>query len=129
MAKRTRAELARRQAWWDRPAWPAVVLGVDPGRRAGAGIVLPTIVAGDRCGAPKLVSVYAVDVYSRGIETVLGNACHWAHTLDLPLILAIEDWGRGGPLGIDQWLGLGAARGHWERAAMLEALDEGSPIK
>jgi hypothetical protein len=70
-----------------------------------------------------------VDSWTRQLEQTLDDAIEHARARELQLVLALEDWGRGGPLGIDQWLGLGAARGHWERAARLRAAEADSPIR
>lgn len=115
MAKRTRKAEAERGAWRLRRPWPIAVLGVDPGSPAGAALVLP-------CGAdPRLVWCRTVDPLTLQIEEAIDSAAEHAREARLELVLVLEEWGRGGPLGIDSWLGLGASRGHWLRAAHIAA--------
>lgn len=113
-AAQRRAALA---AWWRRYYWPAIILAVDPGSRAGAAVLRSVKRDID------VIFVGGVDTDTRDLESVVSIAISYAKMSKLPLVLAIEDWGRGGPLGIDQWIGLGAARGAWIRAYRL-ALDE-----
>lgn len=116
MAKRTRAEAAERAAWRARRPWPTALLGIDPGSEvAGAGLVLPDEAGED----PVMHWARSVDPFTRQIEATLEEAVDTARSRGLGLILVLEEWGTGGPLGIDSWLGLGAARGHWVRAARL----------
>lgn len=116
MAKRTRAAEAERAAWRARRPWPIGVLGVDPGTEvAGAGLVLPDQAFED----PVLHWARSIDPYSLELERAVDDAATAARARGLGLVLVLEEWGTGGPMGIDSWLGLGAARGHWLRAARL----------
>jgi hypothetical protein len=101
-------------AWWDRSPWPCVILAVDPGRAAGATILIsrPSGFAIHRCEP--------VDTYSRELENVIGEAISVSERENLPLFLVLEDWGAGGNRGISQWLGLGEARGPWRREFLIE---------
>jgi hypothetical protein len=128
MAKRTRAEQRSRAAWWDRTPWPCAVLGIDPGALAGATLGCPNYRA--QPADVRIIWHRAIDSATRELERAVRDAACFAKENELQLVLVLEDWGRGGPLGIDTWLGLGAARGHWERAARL-ILDEmeGCPIR
>lgn len=115
-AKRTRAAEAERAAWRARRPWPTAVLGIDPGSEvAGAGLVLPDAAGED----PVLHWARSVDPYTTALERALEDAVAAARARELGLVLVLEEWGTGGPMGIDTWLGLGAARGHWLRAARL----------
>lgn len=121
MAKRTRAKEAEREAWRARRPWPIAVLGVDPGSSvAGAGLVLPS----EDGLRPDLHWVRAVDPDTRQLERCLIDAITAARLRGIGLVLVLEEWGTGGPMGISTWLGLGAARGHWVRAARLLAEPE-----
>lgn len=114
--KRTRVEEAERAAWRARRPWPTAVLGVDPGTEiGGAGLVLPDLAGED----PVLHWARSIDPYTLQIEQALEDAVAAARARALGLVLVLEEWGTGGPMGIDSWLGLGAARGHWIRAARL----------
>ena len=113
--KRTRAQQAERDAWQERRAWPVVVLGVDPGAVAGAAIVAPDTASG------RVVEASVVDPMTTELEDVVHRALDLAAGRDMELVLALEDWGSGGMMHIDTWLGLGAARGHWERVARMLA--------
>jgi hypothetical protein len=64
-----------------------------------------------------------VDPFTRDIERVFDAAIEVADDRDLDLVVAIETWGRGGPMGIEAWVGLGAARGYWKREALLRAAE------
>lgn len=111
--KLTKAGLRRQAiaAWWARPPWPAVILAIDPGRQAGASI----LVSGP--GGLELESSESVDLHDRAprLELVVDHAAEVARSRDLPLVAMLEDWGRGGPRGLAQWIGLGEARGPWRR--------------
>lgn len=119
MSKRTRLAEAERAAWRARRPWPTAVLGVDPGTEiAGAGLVLPDSAFED----PVLRWARSVDPYTLELEEIVEEAVAAARERGLGLVFVFEEWGRGGPMGIDSWLGLGAARGHWIRAARLACL-------
>lgn len=108
--------MAEREAWRARRPWPTAVLGVDPGTSvAGAALVLPN----EDFTAPDPRWARSVDPYTTDIERALIDAVDAARARGLSLTLVLEEWGTGGPMGINQWLGLGAARGHWIRAARL----------
>lgn len=119
-----KTELRRRAiaAWWSRVPWPCVILSVDPGAAAGASI----IVSG--AGGLKLYACEAVDLYDPHpvIESVVKRACDCARHYSLPLVGVLEDWGRGGPRGLAQWIGLGEARGPWRRA-LIQRTKEAIP--
>lgn len=118
MAKRTRVAAAERAAWRAQRPWPVAVLGIDPGTEvSGAGLVLPDSAGED----PDLRWIRSVDPYTLQLEQVVEDAVQAARTRSLGLVFVLEEWGTGGPMGIDSWLGLGAARGHWLRAARLAA--------
>lgn len=102
-------------AWWSRPPWPVVILAADPGRRAGAAIL-----SCDR-GGVELVKAVPVDTYTREVDVLVKLALAKAEQRGVPFFLALEAWGRGGPMGIDQWLGLGEQRGAWRRTFIIEA--------
>jgi hypothetical protein len=108
-------EAALRQ-WWDREPWPCIILSVDPGKRAGASIIQsgPGMVGMIRCEG--------LQTNSRYVEGFIQNAKQIAEDRKIPFFMILEDWGSGGILGIKQWLGLGAQRGAWVRAAILEGI-------
>lgn len=115
--KLTKAEARRRAiaAWWARAPWPCVILAIDPGAAAGATILI--------CG-PGGIEVYlseAIDLYDPHpvLESIVKRACDVARNRSLPLVGVLEDWGRGGPRGLAQWIGLGEARGPWRRALVM----------
>lgn len=111
--------LAEREAWRARRPWPVVTLNVDPGDDAGVTILAPGIGS----LGPRVIEIGTVDTYSRAVERWVDRAIAIARGAGLPLILVTESWGKGGPLGIDQWLGLGAMRGTWRREVMIRAGD------
>jgi len=117
MTKRTKKEQAAHAAWLLRDPWPVVVLAVDPGAVSGAAIVTPS-------DGGLVEHLEVVDPMTTRIEELLDDAADRARSLDAELILALEDWGSGGLVGIKTWLGLGATRGYWRRAAMLAARAE-----
>lgn len=112
MAKKTKKRRRSERLWWRRHPWPAVVLSIDPGKEAGAAIF---------AGLPPArgPSVYEVDIYTDAVEDIVEEAGQLASDLRIPLVLVLEEWGRGGPLGIDQWIGLGESRGAWRRAFVM----------
>lgn len=118
---------ARREAlarWWDRGPWPCVLLAIDPGKVSGVAIVL------SRPGGMKLLQARVVDLHrDRGVEVAVENAVLASREHDLPLVLVLEDWGRGGPRGLAQWVGLGEARGPWRREFLIRAGEEADLVK
>lgn len=118
MTKRTKAQAAEREAWRARRPWPIAVLGIDPGATAGAALVLPDA----RFQTSELCWARTIDVDTLALECTIRDAIFQARDRELGLVLVLEEWGRGGPMGIETWLGLGAARGHWIRAARLLSL-------
>ncbi len=129
MRARERAAEKRKEehvAFFARDAWPVVVLSVDPGARAGASVIAP-----DTSRRPKVVLNEAIDTSSRGVEAMVQHGIAIARARSMMLMLAIEEWGRGGPLGIDQWIGLGERRGIWKREFLLlgSETDEPSPVR
>lgn len=122
---RDRAAEKRRDehaAFFARPAFPVVVLSVDPGTRAGAAVIAP-----GTDGRPKVVLCEAIDSATRALEAMISSAIAIARAKDMMLLLAIEEWGRGGPLGIDQWIGLGERRGLWKREFLLLGSEAPAP--
>lgn len=116
MAKRTRKAEAERDAWRVRRPWPTAVLGIDPGTSvAGAALVLPSL-SGEE---PELCWARTINPYTTSLELALEDSVSAAQARNLGLVLVLEEWGTGGPMGIKTWLGLGAARGHWIRAAHM----------
>lgn len=116
-AQRKREALA---AWWARDPWPALFLAADPGASAGAALIV-----GGR-GGMDLLEAASVDTYgSRDLEGFVSRGVAIAMSMALPLVLALEDWGAGGPRGLSQWVGLGEARGPWRREYMLRAREAG----
>lgn len=122
--KITKAEKKRRDlaAWHRRYYWPAIIVGVDPGRQSGA-----TVFVSRRRTLKPIVSA-SVDTHSRDIESILEEAVDLAKDEKLPVVLMMESWGKGGPLGIEQWIGLGEARGIWRRAFTL-AMKDADPLR
>lgn len=122
--KLSKAELRRRAlaAWWERPPWPCVIMSADPGAAAGGSI----IVSGP--GGLELYACEAIDLYSPHplVESFVKRACDCARNRSLPLVGVLEDWGRGGPRGLAQWIGLGEARGPWRRA-LIQRTKEAIP--
>lgn len=108
--------LEERAAWHARTPWPCAVLAVDPGDEAGAALVLPS-----PRGGIEILWAREVRTYSREIESCIGDAIIAAVDRSLRLMLVVEEWGRGGPLGIDTWIGLGEMRGAWRREYVLAA--------
>lgn len=112
IAKVRRNALAR---WWDRE-WPAVVLGIDPGRSAGVALIdsFP--------GRIRLCWAREVDSYSLEVERAILDAYAYAEARERPLVATVEDWGAGGARGLAQWVGLGEQRGIWLRAIFVEGV-------
>ena len=122
-AEKRRAERAE---FFARPALPVVVLSVDPGTKAGATIVVPD----PSTWAPAVALSGPVDSMTREPESVIKAAIEIARARRMRLYLVTEEWGRGGPLGIDQWIGLGERRGIWKREFRLLGQEvEDSPIR
>jgi len=96
-----------------------VYLGVDSGKRSGATIGM--------CADPRkglqILRCEGVDLDTRDLELVVEHAVDLAEQYSLPLIAMLETWGRGGPLGLDQWIGLGEARGPWRRELRIRCKD------
>lgn len=83
-----------------------VLLAVDPGKTSGAAL----FVRGDLAG------VSTVDVAdSSALNTVVWHALQLSSEYG-PLIMVGETWGKGGPRGMKQWQGLGAAWKRWQWA-------------
>ena len=124
MKKVSKAQQARDAlaAWWRRYYWPCIILSADPGARAGATILRCTKY--DR----EVLFVAGVDTNTTVLEDIVQMALEYAIESGLPLVLVVESWGAGGNRGINQWLGLGAARGAWIRAYEL-AIARGDVIK
>lgn len=114
-ARGTKKWAAERAAWHARTPWPCLVLAVDPGIEAGASLVYPYR---DNVG---VLWAREVKTYSRDVERCVNDAVCTAIRLSLRLMLSVEEWGRGGPLGIDTWIGLGEMRGAWKREYILAA--------
>lgn len=107
---------ARRDAlarWWDRDPWPCVIATADPGKTSGW-----SLVKSGREGLT-MIEAEAIDLYEiNGVEHAIERAVRFAEKEGLPLIGVLEDWGRGGPRGLAQWIGLGESRGPWRRAML-----------
>lgn len=82
---------------------------------AGAALVLPDA----SCTNPELHWARSVDPDTKDLERAILDSIDAARSRGIGLVLMLEEWGTGGPMGITTWLGLGAARGHWIRAARL----------
>jgi len=107
--------ISRADAWKLAPVSRRVVLGIDPGERAGASLLVYTAHGVD------LVFCREVDTNSTQLEDALAEAFYVALRAGVKLTIAVEEWGRGGPLGLEQWIGLGMHVGAWKRAAILKA--------
>jgi len=104
---------ANEKIYWNRKPWPCVIISVDPGKHAGASIL------SSKGRDIEVHYVQTVETNSVQVEGMIVKAIDVAYKLRLKLFLVTETWGAGGPMGIDQWCGLGAARGAWERAMHL----------
>ena len=109
MSKAARERLLR-SAWYNRRPWPAIVLSVDSGATSGA-----SLVESHPDGA-SLLHAETIDINTTRIEALIEMGIAAARRTKTPLVMSLEDWGKGGPLGIAQWIGMGAARGVWRRA-------------
>lgn len=107
--------ISRADAWQNAPIIRRVVLGIDPGERAGASLLV------DTARGVELVFCREVETNSTQLEDVLAEAFYAALRCGVKLTIAAEEWGRGGPLGLEQWIGLGMHVGAWKRAAILKA--------
>jgi hypothetical protein len=96
--------------WWDRPLWPAIIIAVDSGKSAGV-----TIIKSVTSSGIELIRCSNIDTYSRDIEMVVREGIQEAIFNEMYAIMVLETWGRGGKLGINQWIGLGETRGPWKR--------------
>lgn len=114
ISKKEQKRLALEQ-WWERPPWPAVILGIDPGSTAGAtlAVSLPNGI--------DLVECISVDIMDREVERLVRYASTLAMTQELYLFLVLETWQSGGKLGLQQWVGLGEHRGPWKREFLIMA--------
>lgn len=108
---------SRYQRWLAGDVAPCTILGIDPGESAGAACLT---YAGT--GGHAVAFVRSVETNTLELERTFNDALDTAHELGQVLVLAIEDWGVGGPLGMKQWQGLGAAAGAWIRTAHLASV-------
>lgn len=115
MPRESKPKLTRYQTWLLGAPVECAILGVDPGAKAAAALTVWT----PEGHAMRWVRDVNTDTLE--LEACIEDARTAARSARLPLVVAIEEWGKGGPLGIDQWLGLGAAAGAWKRAALLAA--------
>lgn len=115
MARVAKPKVSRYQEWLATPPVECAILGVDPGASAGAALTIWSPVGHELVWAREVVTD------TTALEVAVTDAVGAARAAQLALVVAIEEWGRGGPLGIDQWLGLGAAAGAWKRAALIAA--------
>lgn len=88
---------------------PCVLLSVDPGRTSGWAL----------WHDGELISSGAVDVGSIEVEDQCANAIALADNHNTIAVLVGETWGRGGPMGLAGWQGLGYAWGRWDDAMKL----------
>lgn len=103
-------------AWWDRKPWPCIICAADPGAESGYCVLKSTGTGIDVLDCGTVADVFTTeDVRRVVLET---NNAAFAHKL--PVVYVLEDWGSGGPLGINQWVGLGEARGVWRHYITLE---------
>lgn len=116
MAKTSKIVESRYQRWLAGDVVPCTILGIDPGDSAGA-----TCLTYAGAGGHAVHFVRSVNTNTLELEHTVNDAIEIAHELGQVLVFAIEDWGIGGPLGMKQWQGLGAAAGAWIRAAHLAA--------
>lgn len=102
--------------WWDRNPWPCLIMSCDPGKHSGVTLI--------RCGPGGIQVLFcrAVDTYSSQVEGAVDEAIDAGIRLGLPVVVILEDWGKGGPMGIQQWIGLGEQRGAWRRAVILSGI-------
>lgn len=99
-------------------ALPCVILAIDPAALSGWAIFLE--------GRPVTWGELAAS-NATGIDAVLLQACELASRTKLPLVVLGEEWGRGGPLGMSQWQGLGGAWTAWKHGCD-RARDKGLPV-
>ena len=107
------------QQWWDRRPLPCILLSVDPGATSGATLL------DSGPGGIRLEECREVRLDSRDVESSIKNAINLHFDTGRPLVFAFETWGAGGMRGIDQWLGLGEARGVWRREARAQCALKG----
>lgn len=112
-----------RAAFWRRRPWPVVLLSVDCAATAGASILLPEEHYGEcpLVGGPHLWKLRELETSTRDLEATIQEAVKLAREREMQLVMALEQWGSGGRLGINQWLGMGAAMGAWTRALLMAA--------
>ena len=82
------------------------ILAIDPGQRSGAAIF--------RRG--QLSHCAEIDIGSHDVESWVQAALLPALDDGITLVMVGETWGTGGPMGMSQWQGLGAAWKRWEWA-------------
>lgn len=97
------------KAWWNRKPWPCILLAVDPGRKAGAALM--------QCNPDGITLLWhgPIDTHTRDVEKTTAMMLGACNASGLPGMLAVEEWGKGGPMGLQHWIGLGEARGAWTR--------------
>jgi len=95
--------------------WDCVVLGVDPGAKAGWSIWL----------RGKLVAHGTAGVDLDRILEVLHQADDLAREDGCPLVVLGESWGRGGRMNPETAAGMGASWGPWEYGARSKRLGIG----
>lgn len=93
---------------------PCIILAIDPGRRSGHAIL----------NHGELVAYGSCDVATPELEEIMRNALELALNAGLPLVLVGETWGRGGPMGLSQWMALGAAWNRWKWALQVAWQDQ-----
>lgn len=107
--------VSRALAFEHAPILRRLVLGVDPGEECGASLIVV-----DDAGVTSVRWSREIQTNTIALEYALRDALELARSMRVKLTIAAEEWGRGGPLGLDQWIGLGAHVGAWRRAAALE---------
>lgn len=105
-------------AWRARRPHDVVVLAIDPGEVCGVAVLEGTSASAD---FPLPVPIYVEDIssWTTLVEDAVDLAVTRAELAKCPVVLVTEKFGKGGPLGLDQWMGLGGWVMVWRRAWRL----------